>query len=95
MQKPSFSHFIKNSKKFIPFVVVVIILGIAVVIFFSMRTPKLEPLTPEQKQDFINYIDSQKIKPITKKQKQDFITNTATTKPLTQEEKDSFLKSVR
>ena len=92
MKKPSLPSFIK---KFLPLIIIVIILGVAAINFFTMRTPKVEPLTAEQKQDFINYVDANKVKPLSKKEKQDFAKTTPTTQPITPEEKDSFLKSIR
>lgn len=92
MQKTSFSPFIK---KFLPLIIIIIILGVAAILFFTLRAPKVEPLTSQQKQDFLNYIDTNKIKPSTKKEKTDFIKSTEAQPALSEDAKASFAKSIR
>jgi hypothetical protein len=92
MQKTSFSPFIK---KYLPLIIVIIILGVTAILFFTLRAPKVETITDQQKQDFLNYVNEQKPDPFTKKEKQSFLKEAAGQQPMTQEQKDDFAKSIR
>lgn len=88
----------KNSfsfKKSIPHIAVLIIVAVALILFFTLRAPKVEPLSDQQKQDFLNYINQQKPDPFTKKEKKSFLKEAEEQQPMTQQQKDDFAKSIR